>query len=159
MVSGSVFDSFEGKNADSVLTISLLDYGASSYIGPIEGDQPHSQAWVNGYPHLGFLDMTSYYAEAYKSGVYPVVSNDKVYIWSRPHPKDANIPQDSVGRPTHAEWVSLSPYRSSRVLTGPYVADGRLPLGTRPVHWNGQVHLELWPQLANVPRRRWSQQV
>ena len=81
------------------------DYGESSYIGPIKGDQPNSQAWVNGYPHLGFLDMTSYYAAAYKTGVYPAISQDKVYIWSRPHPKNANVPQDHVGRPNNADWV------------------------------------------------------
>jgi glucan endo-1,3-alpha-glucosidase len=112
------------RKRNSFLTVAILDYGESSYIGPIEGDQPHSQAWVNGYPHLGFLDMTSYYAEAYKTGAYPVISRDKIYIWSRPHPKNANIPQDSVGRPTHAEWVSFSPDHSSRVLMYPFVIDG-----------------------------------
>jgi len=29
------------------------DYGESHYIGPIEGAQPNSQAWVNGFDHQG----------------------------------------------------------------------------------------------------------
>ena len=31
----------------------LDDYGESHYIGPIEGAQPMSEAWVNGFDHLG----------------------------------------------------------------------------------------------------------
>jgi len=29
------------------------DYGESHYIGPIEGAQPMSEAWVNGFDHQG----------------------------------------------------------------------------------------------------------
>ncbi len=93
-----------------------LDYGESSYIGPIEGEQPNSEAWTNGFPHLGFLDMTSYYATAYKTGAYPTVTEDKVYIWSRPHPRDAQA-QDYVGRPNNADWVRLLAWRDCEVLT------------------------------------------
>ncbi|KAG8823458.1 hypothetical protein FRC19_003782 [Serendipita sp. 401] len=80
------------------------DYGESSYIGPIEGNQPNSEAWVNGFPHLGFLDMTAYYAQAFKTGTYPVIRDEKVYIWSRPHPRDADAP-DPVGRPNFWDWT------------------------------------------------------
>jgi len=31
----------------------LDDYGESHYIGPIEGAQPMSEAWVNGFDHQG----------------------------------------------------------------------------------------------------------
>jgi hypothetical protein len=31
----------------------LDDYGESHYIGPIEGAQPMSDAWVNGFDHQG----------------------------------------------------------------------------------------------------------
>ncbi|KAG8831269.1 hypothetical protein FRC17_003387 [Serendipita sp. 399] len=80
------------------------DYGESSYIGPIEGNQPNSEAWVNGFPHLGFLDMTAYYAQAFKSGTYPPIRDEKVYIWSRPHPRDATAP-DTLGRPNFWDWT------------------------------------------------------
>jgi glucan endo-1,3-alpha-glucosidase len=80
------------------------DYGESSYIGPIEGDQPNSQAWTNHFPHDGWLKMTRYYASAFKSGAYPTITEDNVYIWSRPHSRDAWA-ADPVGRPQNADWV------------------------------------------------------
>lgn len=95
------------------LTIHLIasyilsaDYGESSYIGPIEGDQPNSQSWTNSFPHYGWLKMTRYYANAFKSGAYPAITEDNVYIWSRPHSKDAWAP-DYVGRPHNADWVCI----------------------------------------------------
>jgi hypothetical protein len=37
-----------------VLSLSCADdYGESHYIGPIEGAQPMSEAWVNGFDHQG----------------------------------------------------------------------------------------------------------
>jgi glucan endo-1,3-alpha-glucosidase len=82
----------------------LTDYGESSYIGPIEGDQPNSQAWTNQFTHDGWLKMTRYYATAFKTGAYPTIAEDNVYIWSRPHSKDAWA-ADYVGRPRNADWV------------------------------------------------------
>lgn len=35
------------------IDIASPDYGESHYIGPIEGAQPNSQAWVNGFDHQG----------------------------------------------------------------------------------------------------------
>lgn len=40
---------------DIVQIISWNDFGESHYIGPINGDQPGSQAWVNGFNHTGEL--------------------------------------------------------------------------------------------------------
>lgn len=51
--------------------------------------------------------MTSYYATAYKTGSYPQITEDKLYMWARPHTKDANAP-DPVGKPDNYELVSLS---------------------------------------------------
>ncbi len=48
--------------------------------------------------------MTKYFATAYKTGSYPAITNDIVYVWARPHPKDANAP-DSVGKPKNYELV------------------------------------------------------
>ena len=33
--------------------ITWNDFGESHYVGPIEGIQPMSQAWVNGFDHTG----------------------------------------------------------------------------------------------------------
>jgi glucan endo-1,3-alpha-glucosidase len=89
---------------DPALTTPLVDYRESSYIGLIECDQPHSEACVNSCPHLGFLDMMSY-AQAYKTGTYPPIARDKVYIWSRPHPCDSTASQDFVGRQNNSQRV------------------------------------------------------
>ncbi|KAI9573692.1 glycoside hydrolase family 71 protein [Boletus coccyginus] len=85
---------------DIVQIISWNDFGESHYIGPINGDQPGSQAWVNGFNHTGWLSMTSYYATAFKTGTYPAISKDQIFMWSRPHPAFATAP-DSIGRPAN----------------------------------------------------------
>lgn len=36
----------------------LIDYGESHYIGPIEGAQPNSNAWVDGFDHQGEFFMS-----------------------------------------------------------------------------------------------------
>ena len=51
--------------------------------------------------------MTNYYATAYKTGNYPEITEDKLYMWARPHPKDANAP-DGVGKPDNFDIVSSS---------------------------------------------------
>lgn len=53
---------------------------------------------------VGWLDMTSYYATAFKTGAYPAITKDKIYMWSRTHPRDANAP-DPVGKPANFELV------------------------------------------------------
>ncbi|KAJ8593966.1 glycoside hydrolase [Rhizopogon salebrosus TDB-379] len=86
---------------DIVQIISWNDFGESHYIGPIEGDQPMSQAWVDGNDHTGWLALTSYYASAFKTGTYPTPAKDQLVMWSRPHPASASASSDSVGRPAN----------------------------------------------------------
>ncbi|OBZ69001.1 hypothetical protein A0H81_11350 [Grifola frondosa] len=43
--------------------------------------------------------MTNYFATAFKTGSAPAITQDKIYLWARPHPKDADSP-DPVGKPT-----------------------------------------------------------
>ncbi len=56
---------------------------------------------------LGWLDMTKHYATAFKTGSYPDVTEDKLYLWARPHPKDADAP-DGVGKPTNFAIVRFT---------------------------------------------------
>ena len=91
------------------------DYGESSYIGPIEGALPSgSDAWVDGFDHTDLLPLTKYYATAFKTGAYPAVTEDKVFLWSRPHTHDATASDDSVGRPTN--WDITEDYLYAVVL-------------------------------------------
>ncbi|KAH6910280.1 glycoside hydrolase [Coprinopsis sp. MPI-PUGE-AT-0042] len=87
---------------DIVQVISWNDYGESHYIGPIKGAQPNSQAWVNGYPHEAWLVLNSYFAAAFKKGVYPPVKKDQIFLWARPHPKNA-VAREGVPRPNNWE--------------------------------------------------------
>lgn len=53
--------------------------------------------------------MTSYYVQAYKTGSYPTVTDDKIYIWARPHPKNAIAVYDPVGPPNNFQMVGILP--------------------------------------------------
>ncbi|KAI0746462.1 glycoside hydrolase family 71 protein [Daedaleopsis nitida] len=81
------------------------DYGESHYVGPIEGIQPMSQAWVNGFDHQGWLDLMKYYITAYKTGSYPSITKDRVFLWARLYPANATVPSDSVGKPSNWQWT------------------------------------------------------
>ena len=87
------------SSIDIVEIVTWNDYGESHYIGPIEGDQPNSQDWVDGFDHTPWLDMTTYYATAFKTGTYPDITEDKLYLWARPHPGNAVASSDPVGPP------------------------------------------------------------
>ncbi|KAF4573215.1 hypothetical protein EYR36_007725 [Pleurotus pulmonarius] len=89
---------------DIAEVITWNDYGESHYIGPIEGAQPNSQAWVNGFDHQGWLDLNQYYIEAYKTGSYPSISRDHVFLWARLFPAAAST-TDSVSRPDRADFT------------------------------------------------------
>ena len=55
---------------------------------------------------LGWLDLMKYYITAYKTGIYPAVTKDRVFTWARLYPAAADAP-DSVGKPANWQWVSL----------------------------------------------------
>ncbi|RDB17844.1 Glucan endo-1,3-alpha-glucosidase agn1 [Hypsizygus marmoreus] len=87
---------------DIVQVLTWNDYGESHYIGPIKGAQPNSQAWVDGMDHTAWLELTRYYATAFREGNAPTVDKDKIFMWSRPHPTQATAP-DPVGQPKNFE--------------------------------------------------------
>ncbi|KZT01299.1 glycoside hydrolase family 71 protein [Laetiporus sulphureus 93-53] len=96
------------ENRDDVDIVEIPtwnDYGESHYIGPIEGDQPNSQDWVDVMPHEGWLAMLDDYATVFRSGIYPEITEDQLYIWARPHPKLATASDDSVGDPTNYQLM------------------------------------------------------
>lgn len=53
----------------------------------------------------GWLDLQQYYISAFKSGVYPRILRDRVFLWARLHPASADAPQDGIGRPLRWESV------------------------------------------------------
>ena len=57
------------------------------------------------YGHvIGWLDLIKYYVAAYKTGTYPAITKDRVYLWARLYPANATAP-DPVGRPANYQWV------------------------------------------------------
>ncbi|KAF7346349.1 hypothetical protein MSAN_01862600 [Mycena sanguinolenta] len=91
----------ERDQVDLVEVVTWNDYGESHYIGPIEGALPAgSEAWVDGFPHQAFLDLTKVYAESFKSGNAPVIAQDELIVYSRPHPANVQT-SDPVGPPTN----------------------------------------------------------
>lgn len=137
---------------DIVQIITWNDYGESHYIGPIQGDQPNSQAWVDGFDHTAWLDMTTYYANAFKTGSYPEINKDKIYLWSRPHPRDATASSDSVGKPdsyqlledaVYAVIMATSPSKVT-LSTGPSSKTFDVPAGvtklTIPISAGGTMY-------------------
>jgi len=97
----------ERDSFDLVELVTWNDYGESSYVGPLDGAQPPGTTWATGFDHTPFLDIASYYISAFKAGGVPQITQDSVFIWSRPHPKDAAAP-DPIGRPTYADTTEDS---------------------------------------------------
>lgn len=83
----------------------VQDYGESHYIAPVRGAQPNSETWVDGFPHSPWLVLNAYFARAFKEGRMPPITHDKIFVWARPHPKDATA-LDTVPRPRNWELVS-----------------------------------------------------
>ncbi|KAL1662683.1 glycoside hydrolase family 71 protein [Schizophyllum commune] len=88
---------------DIVQVISWNDYGECHYIAPVRGAQPNSQAWVDGFPHEPWMALTAYFARAFREGHHPPVEKDRIFMWARPHPKDAEARNDNVPRPDNWE--------------------------------------------------------
>ncbi|KAJ7148706.1 glycoside hydrolase family 71 protein [Mycena crocata] len=96
-------------NRDRVAVAQVItwnDFGESHYVGPLLQDstQPRSEAWVNGFDHIGWLDLFAHYIQAYKTGAYPAVSRDRIFLWARLYPAEANAP-DSIGPPFNHQWT------------------------------------------------------
>ncbi len=69
---------------------------------------------MGGFPHDAWLDLNEYFAHAFKTGAYPPIERDRIFMWSRPHLKDAEATDDKVPRPDRWQLVRmLSIHRSA----------------------------------------------
>ncbi|KAI0822250.1 glycoside hydrolase [Trametes gibbosa] len=98
-------------NRDKVDVVELLtwnDYGESHYMGPVRGTlPPGADAWVNGFDHQGFLEITRHFATWFKTGAAPTFAQDQLLMWARPHPKRARAGNDALPPPTNFELDEL----------------------------------------------------
>ncbi len=77
------------------------DFGESHYIGPIREASlpPPSGDWVIGFDHQAWLGIVNHFATQFKTGQAPAIDKDKIVLWSRPHPKNAQASADPLGVP------------------------------------------------------------
>ena len=50
----------------------------------------------------------AYYISAFKTGSYPPITKDRIFLWGRLYPTNATAEHDNVGKPDHWEWVSYN---------------------------------------------------
>ncbi|KAJ6617520.1 glycoside hydrolase [Mycena sp. CBHHK59/15] len=95
------------KKVDIAQVITWNDCGESHYLAPlsVHDSQPNSQAWVDSFDHQGWLDLLVYYIVALKTGQYPTVDRDRIFLWAaRLYPANVDA-HDSVGRPTNWQFT------------------------------------------------------
>ncbi|KAF8302560.1 glycoside hydrolase family 71 protein [Clavulina sp. PMI_390] len=102
-------------NRDSIDFVEIItwnDFGESHYIGPIapDEDQPNSEAWTTGFDHQAYYAVNKYYATAWKTGTYPTITENQIFLTARPHSKSAVCTSDSVAQPTNAAWTDDNLY-------------------------------------------------
>lgn len=66
---------------------------------------------LTSVPHTDILSLNAFYATAWKTGKYPAISSDRVWIMARPHPAWAGAWGDSQGPPENRGYVG--PHRHS----------------------------------------------
>lgn len=81
-----------------VLFITWNDY-TESYMTPAD---PHNPPIRTGYNiedtlkhHVGYAELSKYYIQWYKTGTKPRITQDKMFIFYRTHPKDAVATNDT----------------------------------------------------------------
>jgi glucan endo-1,3-alpha-glucosidase len=120
------------SNRDQYDIIQILtwnDYGESHYVGPIKGALPNSEAWTIGFNHTAFLDVHKFYAEAFKTGTFPEITEDRLVIWSRPHAALATASDDRVGPPKNFDLFQDNVW--ALAITS---APGKVTLETSPTN-------------------------
>ncbi|KAJ9095960.1 hypothetical protein QFC21_005322 [Naganishia friedmannii] len=106
---------------DQIEIISWNDYGEAHYIGPIDGDQPpQSKLYTLGIPHTDILPLVKYYATAWKTGSFPKITSDQVFVMARPHSAMATATSDSISAPTGRDRTQDNFYAQVH-LTAPAV--------------------------------------
>lgn len=96
------------QQIDHIEVVSWNDYGESTYVGPIEGAMPtEAEAWATAsFPHTDILSLQAFYSVAWKTGTYPAITQDKVWIWSRAYPAMGTATSDPLGPPSGQSWTN-----------------------------------------------------
>ena len=67
------------------------DWGESSYVAPVEDPAQWAPFLTRGFhrSHAGYLELSKYFIEWYKTGSQPPVRQETLFWFCRTHPKDA----------------------------------------------------------------------
>jgi glucan endo-1,3-alpha-glucosidase len=87
-------------------------------------------------PHTGLISLIRLYATAFKTGSYPAFS-DKLWLWTRPHFRNAVPRKPTNAKPNHWEWsadnlyvvVTLASPATVKIESGANYATWTLPAG------------------------------
>ncbi|KAA1087353.1 hypothetical protein PGT21_029633 [Puccinia graminis f. sp. tritici] len=143
------------------------DYGESHYLrdpqplANLPSGMVSSHQYVDGFTHTAFLNMLSYFNQWYKSGTPPVMNQTTMYIWYRPHVKNAAATDDVLPSPAFANltedriygYVIPAPNTSVsaiRILSGYQVLEQALfPLNETSPSVNGSNLCQIVEDLSN----------
>lgn len=150
-------------SAPLVQVITWNDFGESHYIGhrpATTQNQPFETTWVrttfsaskvarspggqvNAHNHLPWLRITLPYIQVYKTGTTDSLASDTI-IWEyRIHPANATATEDTLERPTGAEWLTDNVYITAYLATP---AEIRITAGTSVGSFNGSAGLNHFVQ-------------
>ncbi|KAH9452381.1 hypothetical protein MJO29_008617 [Puccinia striiformis f. sp. tritici] len=143
------------------------DYGESHYLrdpqpsANLPSGMVSSHQYVDGFSHTAFLNLLSYFNQWYKSGTPPVMNQTTMYIWYRPHAKDAPATADLLPSPAFANMTEDRIYgyvipapnttvSAIRILSGYQVLEQALfPLNETSPSVNGSNLCEIVEDLSN----------
>ncbi|BEI83325.1 hypothetical protein CcaverHIS002_0311930 [Cutaneotrichosporon cavernicola] len=87
---------------DMLELLSWNDFGESHYLCPLPdaASQPNS-TWTTNMPHTPLLSLVKHYSTIFKTGTPP--TDEGLWLWTRPHPKDAVPSNPTLAKPARAE--------------------------------------------------------
>lgn len=87
-----------------------VNFTLSAVSRPSKISLVHADGTAPSVPHTDILPLIKYYATAWKTGAYPKITKDQVFVMARPHPAMATATGDSIGAPTGRDRVSRFHY-------------------------------------------------
>lgn len=100
-----------------MIVLTWNDYGESHHVGPVSparGDDG-SGKWTAGLDHTAMMDVATPYIKAFRAGLdKPVIEQDTLVYWYRPHLKSAECSgTDNTGKKPDGWDVSYHSFRGA----------------------------------------------
>lgn len=98
------------ENPDFIQVISWNDYGESHYLDDQSGAKyvengVSASQWIGpNYDHTTLGPLHQYYISAYKNGVRPAITTNRVFMWYRPHSFNA-VASNDPNKPTCGQYT------------------------------------------------------